>query len=54
MKYIPKALLIGIFSPFPNQWFSSGSLEETSFFKKIYLFEVILIYFYFNWIFSSI
>ncbi|MDA9742708.1 hypothetical protein N9U91_04630 [Pelagibacteraceae bacterium] len=46
MKYIPKALLIGIFSPFPNQWFSSGSLEETSFFKKIYLFEVILIYFF--------
>ena len=46
MKYVPKAVLIGIFSPFPNQWFSAGSLDETSFFKKIHLFEVILIYFF--------
>ena len=45
LKYVPRALQIGLFSPFPNRWFNSSNESSTpSFFNQIIAVEMAIIY----------
>ena len=45
ITYIPRALQIGLFSPFPNQWFERGKLGSTTLMRRVSAFEMVIIYF---------
>jgi hypothetical protein len=42
--YLPRALQIAFFAPFPSMWFAEGSYEATTFFRKVAAFEMLIIY----------
>ncbi len=42
--YLPRALQISFLAPFPRMWLGEGSLEATTFFRRISAFEMIFIY----------
>ena len=42
--YVPRALQISFFSPFPNKWFQKGTTKSATVMKKISMFEMIFIY----------
>jgi hypothetical protein len=43
--YLPRALQISLFSPFPSSWFQVGSLESTTALRKVCALETIIVYF---------
>lgn len=45
LMYIPRAIQIVLFAPFPDQWFSEGSSSGSALMRKIAAFEMIAIYF---------
>jgi len=45
--YVPRAMQIGLFSPFPNQWLKSGSSEPNTMMKRVAMFEMGLFYLFF-------
>jgi len=42
--YIPRALQISFFSPFPNEWFEKGSNKSRTVMRKVSMFEMSLVY----------
>lgn len=42
--YLPRALQISFLAPFPPAWFGEGSLETTTFFRRVSAFEMLFIY----------
>lgn len=47
IKYLPRALQIALFSPFPTMWFSSGDDATSAVFRAVASFETIAYYFFF-------
>ena len=45
IKYLPRALQIGMFAPFPNMWFGSGSLPSNTLMRRVSGFEMLIVYF---------
>ncbi len=45
LSYIPRAMQIALFSPFPCQWFQKGSSDENTAMRKIVGFEMTGVYF---------
>jgi len=45
IKYIPRALQIGILAPFPNHWYAEGSSSLTTLIRRINALEMFVIYF---------
>jgi hypothetical protein len=44
VKYVPRALEISLFAPFPYQWFESGSDESGSIMRKVVGLEMVISY----------
>jgi hypothetical protein len=44
IKYIPRALEIGFFAPFPNQWFEQGKKVPNTMMRRISGLEMIFVY----------
>lgn len=44
IAYLPRATQIAFFAPFPPQWFESGSLDVSTFFRRVSAFEMIGVY----------
>jgi hypothetical protein len=44
LSYLPRALQIGLFSPFPDQWFSEGSQPENTVMRRVAAFEMTGVY----------
>jgi len=44
IKYIPRALQVGILAPFPNHWYAEGSSSLTTLIRRINALEMFLIY----------
>ena len=42
--YIPRALQISFFSPFPNMWFEKGVTKSRTMMRKVSMFEMLLAY----------
>ena len=42
--YVPRALQISFFAPFPNKWFQKGLTKSATVMKRISMFEMIFIY----------
>ncbi len=44
LKYIPRGLQLAALAPFPSSWVSSSNTEYNSFFKKIVILEMLIVY----------
>jgi len=44
LLYVPRAIQIGFFAPFPNQWPAQGSFESTTFQRKVVAIEMLGVY----------
>ncbi len=44
ITYIPRALQVGLFTPFPDQWFAEGTNLATTIMRRISALEMIFIY----------
>ena len=44
LKYIPRAVQIAFFSPFPKHWFEAGSSKSATVMRKIAMLEMLFIY----------
>lgn len=44
INYLPRALQIGLFAPFPDQWLKPGSSEPNTIMRKIAIFEMSFFY----------
>lgn len=44
LLYLPRAAEIGFLSPFPQHWFGSGSTSYNTFFRRIVVLEMVVLY----------
>ena len=44
INYLPRALQIGLFAPFPDQWLEPGSSEPNTIMRKVAIFEMSFFY----------
>jgi hypothetical protein len=44
VRYLPRALQLGLFSPFPSLWFGNGSAPENTLMRRVSIFETLLVY----------
>ena len=44
VRYLPRALQLGLFSPFPNLWFGNGSAPENTLMRRVSIFETLWVY----------
>lgn len=44
MHYLPRAVEIGLFAPFPSDWLASGSIAVNTFLRRIVAFEMVVWY----------
>jgi hypothetical protein len=54
MAYIPRALQIGLFAPFPVHWFGEGRFQHNTWMRRIAAFEMIGLYFFLPFLLFSL
>jgi len=52
--YLPRALQIGLFAPFPDQWLKSGSSRANTIMRKVAIFEMSIFYISFMFLLANV